>query len=228
MNSSARPAPMGSENEINFKEVNNDLHQKTENLKIIPHFQTDIIGHKYNIKINQCDAKELDVNILPPYEEWKISFEKLLEDEIGYRKFYEFLETEQLGVLFECWHSCVSYKSHPPNKATAKDVYSRFVRIKDARVPISDQARSNISLRLRANEITENILSEIEEEVYNNLRDVCYQKFLKSDFFNFFCETFGHVQYEPSKFHAFGKLNINKPTLGTLYEDKTKDYSRLK
>ena len=33
MNSSARPAPMGSENEINFKEVNNDLHQKTENSK---------------------------------------------------------------------------------------------------------------------------------------------------------------------------------------------------
>lgn len=226
MNSSVRPAPMGSENEINFKEVNNDLQQQTENLKIIPHLQTDNIEQKHNV--NQCNTKDLDVNIVPPYEEWKISFEKLLEDEIGYRKFYEFLETEQLGVLFECWYSCVSYKSYPPNKATAKEVYSRFVRIKDARVPISDQARSNIGLRLRANEITENILSEIEDEVYNNLRDVCYPKFLKSDFFNFFCETSGHVQYKPSKFHSFGKLNINKPTLDTLHEDRTKDYSRLK
>lgn len=157
---------------------------------------------------------------LPSYEKWKISFQELLEDDEGSKTFYEFLETEQLGVLFECWYSCEQYRNCPPNKATAKEVYSRFVRIKDSRVPISDQARNNLAMRLRANNITENILSEIEQEVFGNLRDICYPKFLKSDFFTFYCETSGQVQYNASDFHKFGKPSSMKRTsnLEVLHE----------
>lgn len=146
----------------------------------------------------------------PNYDTWKQSFQDLLDDPEGYKTYYEFLETEQLAVLFDCWYCCQEYRYYPPNKAKAKDVYSRFVRIKDPRVPISDQARNHLAMRLRANDITETLLSEIESEVYGNLRDICYPKFLKSDFFTFYCETAGQVQYDPSEFHKCSKPSTLK------------------
>ena len=194
----ARPRPMGSESPENFVETS---------LK-------DVINEGVGgIPILESSSKipSSEVENYPCYEKWKLGIKELLEDDEGYKIFYEFLETEQLGVLFECWISCEQYRRHQlPNKATAKEVYSRFVRIKDSRVPISDQARNNLAMRLRANDVAENLLLEIEGEVFGNLRDICYPKFLKSNFFTFHCETSGHIQYEPSDFHKFGKPSTVK------------------
>lgn len=135
---------------------------------------------------------------LPPYEYWKNSLTELLDDPEGYKTFYEFLEKDKLVILFDCWFCCDQYRKSEPSKKSAKDIYYRFVKIKDSRIPISDQAYNNLVVRLKANNITELLLEEIEKEVYGNLRDICYPKFLKSDFFNHYCETSGQIRYAPT------------------------------
>ena len=132
---------------------------------------------------------------IPHYEYWKNSFTDLLNDPEGYKIFYEFLEKDKLVILFDCWYCCFQYRKSPPSKPSAKDIYYRFVKIKDPRIPISDQAYNNLVVRLKANDITVFLLEEIEKEVYGNLRDICYPKFLKSDFFNMYCETSGQIRY---------------------------------
>jgi len=225
MNEVARPEPMGSESEIEYTEVI-DAPNKMSN-------QDNTTSTKTS---NHQQQQELELvnNNKPIYDKWKINFQNLLEDESGYKTFYEFLETEQISVLFECWHSCVTYRKQVPDKSTAKEIYSRFARIKDSRVPISDQARNNLAMNLRAkNDITDKLLLEIENEVYSNLRDICYPKFLKSDFFTFYCETFGQLQYEPSNFHKFGKPNFGNTSkqqhgkFQVVEEDKQTDFTRI-
>ena len=158
------------------------------------------------------------------FEKWKISLQNLLNDDEGSKTFYEFLEREQLGVLFECWYSCEQYRNYTPNKSTAKEIYSRFVRIKDTRLAISDQARNNLAMRLRANDVSENILVEVEQEVFSNLRDVCYPKFLKSDFFTFYCETNGQVSLASTDYHKFGKYHQTAP--GPIMKTDRSKHSR--
>jgi len=155
-----------------------------------------------NPKSHLKESRSKNKQCVPHYEYWKNSFKDLLDDPEGYKTFYEFLEKDQLVILFDCWYCCCQYRKSIPEKARAKDIYYRFVRVKDSRVPISDQARNNLSIRLKANDITEVLLEEIEKEVYGNLRDICYPKFLKSDFFNLYCETSGQVAYIPSDFHS--------------------------
>lgn len=225
MNEVARPEPMGSESEIEYTEAI-DAPNKMSN-------QDNTTSNKIS-NHQQQQQLELVNNNKPIYDKWKINFQNLLEDESGYKTFYEFLETEQISVLFECWHSCVTYRKQVPDKSTAKEIYSRFARIKDSRVPISDQARNNLAMNLRAkNDITDKLLLEIENEVYSNLRDICYPKFLKSDFFTFYCETFGQLQYEPSNFHKFGKPNFSNTSkqqngkFQVVEENKQTDFTRI-
>ena len=152
-----RPTPMGSEAETTiFEEKTLKTTKITSN--------KDEVANKHHIKDNnekKSNCEKLINTCYPNYERWKTNIQILLEDEEGMRTFYEFLGTDQLSVIFDCWYSCKTYRNQHPNKAAAKEVYSRFVRIKDSRVPISDQARNNLALRLRANEITETLLLEI-------------------------------------------------------------------
>ncbi|XP_002155943.3 uncharacterized protein LOC100206389 isoform X1 [Hydra vulgaris] len=210
-----RPTPMGSEAvTINFEEksLKSNINNKSK------------VANMHYIKENGSYCENFNNTSYPNFEKWKDNFQVLLEDEEGMRTFYEFLGTDQISVIFDCWYSCKTYRKRLPNKAAAKEVYSRFVRIKDSRVPISDQARNNLALRLRANDITETLLLEIEQEIFANLRDVCYPKFLKSDFFTFYCETNGQVAHIPSEFHrlnqgVISKMQHNLPTLTEDYAD---------
>lgn len=189
---------MGSESlDTNFVEMDNSSHWNISSMK----------SRQY----------------VPHYEHWKNSFPELLDDAEGYKLFYEFLEKEQLVVLFDCWYCCRQYRKYTPSRAAAKDVYTRFVKIKDSRVPISDQARNNLALRLRANNITEILLEEVEKEVYGNLRDICYPKFLKSNFFNLYCETAGHVGYTSNECHS----KYEKPSHCAGVLNSVKEYEPL-
>ena len=171
-----RIPPMGSEaSDTNFKETS---------------YMDD---PKFNLKDSSQNKQ-----CLPHYEHWKNSFTDLLDDPEGYKIFYEFLDKDKLVLLIDCWYCCFQYRKSQPSKASAKDIYYRFVRIKDPRIPISDQAYNNLVVRLKANDITVFLLEEIEKEVYGNLRDICYPKFLKSDFFNLYCETSGQIRYLPT------------------------------
>ncbi|XP_066914264.1 axin-1-like [Clytia hemisphaerica] len=150
----------------------------------------------YDPKLNTRDlSHNNNKQCIPHYEHWKDSLPDLLDDTEGYKLFYEFLEQDKSITLFECWYCCNQYRNLPPTRTSAKDIYHRFVKKKDPHIPISDQARNNLVLRIKANDITEKIYEEIEKEVYTNLRDICYPKFLKSDCFNQYCESSGQMRY---------------------------------
>lgn len=160
------------------------------------------------------------------YEQWCTDFTSLIEDDEGAPLFYKYLESEQNNLLYDCWQSCVEYKSYPPNKATAKEIYSHYIRQKDPRVPVSDQARNNLQLRLRANDIREDLLQEVESEMFINLRDVCYLRFLKSDFFRSYCEQRG-LSFNPMGMQSAMSSCKQKysGSLSALPEDETASFA---
>ena len=181
-------------------------------------------GYLDDPKSHLTESYSKNKQCVPHYEHWKNNFKDLLDDPEGYKIFYEFLEKDKLVILFDCWYCCCQYRKSPPEKKRAKDIYYRFVKVKNPRVPISDQARNNLALRLKANDITEVLLEEIEKGVYGNLRDICYPKFLKSDFFNLYCETSGQA-YISSDFHNnFEKPSIHTGVLNTVSEHDSYHY----
>eukprot|EP00794_Sanderia_malayensis_P008965 gene8965-9922_t len=124
------------------------------------------------------------------YEHWRNSLESLLSDTEGRNVFYRYLAKGDNHILLDCLEACETFRSLSPKcdlYVSARDFYKRFIQFRDLKLKLHDQTRSRVNNCMRTNSLHTSMFCEVEQDVYSELRNTWYDKFIDSDLFLNYC-----------------------------------------